>query len=94
MTAEHIDLPEHASLAVDGWTHGVLYAEKTPLSVFAAELSRYRPGIVRCDPAVAALPVSGAFQLRNTDEALMALAASLPVRILQRTSYWITIGPR
>ena len=94
MTAEHIDLPEPASLAADGWTHGVLYAEKTPLGIFATELSRYRPGIVRCDPAVAALPVSGAFQLRNTDEALMALAASLPVRILQRTSYWITIGPR
>ncbi|MEG0200774.1 MAG: iron dicitrate transport regulator FecR, partial [Comamonas sp.] len=48
----------------------------------------------RCDPAVAALPVSGAFQLRNTDEALMALAASLPVRILQRTRYWVTIAAR
>ncbi|WP_417285165.1 FecR domain-containing protein [Comamonas sp.] len=94
MTAEHIDLPEPASLAADGWAYGVLYAEKTPLSVFAAELSRYRPGMVRCDPAVAALPVSGAFQLRNTDEALMALAASLPVRILQRTRYWVTIAPR
>lgn len=94
MTAAHIDLPEPAGLAADGWTHGVLYAEKTPLGVFAAELSRYRPGILRSDPAVAALPVSGAFQLRDTDEALMALAASLPVRILQRTRYWVTIAPR
>lgn len=94
MTAAHIDLPEPAGLAADGWAHGVLYAEKTPLGVFAAELSRYRPGILRCDPAVAALPVSGAFQLRDTDEALMALAASLPVRILQRTRYWVTIAAR
>lgn len=94
MTAEHVDLPEPAGLASDGWTQGVLYAEKTPLGVFAAELSRYRLGILRCDPAVAALPVSGAFQLRDTDEALMALAASLPVRILQRTRYWVTIAAR
>lgn len=94
MTAAHIDLPEPAGLAADGWTHGVLYADKTPLGVFAAELSRYRPGILRSDPAVAALPVSGAFQLRDTDEALMALAASLPVRILQRTRYWVTIAAR
>ncbi|MEG2048958.1 MAG: FecR domain-containing protein [Comamonas sp.] len=94
MRAEHVDPPEPADLASDGWTHGVLYADKTPLSIFTAELSRYRLGILRCDPAIAALPVSGAFQLRNTDEALMALAASLPVRILQRTRYWVSIGPR
>lgn len=94
MRAEHIDPPEPAGLAADGWTHGVLYADKTPLSIFTAELSRYRLGILRCDPAIAALPVSGAFQLRNTDEALMALAASLPVRILQRTRYWVSISPR
>lgn len=94
MTAEHVNPPEPASLAADGWTRGVLYADKTPLGIFAAELSRYRPGILRCDPAIAALPVSGAFQLRNTDEALLALAASLPVRILQRTRYWVSIVPR
>lgn len=83
-----------AGVASDGWTQGVLYAEKTPLSEFVAELSRYRPGILRCDPAVARLPVSGAFQLRDTDQALLALAASLPVRIHQRTRYWVHIsGP-
>lgn len=81
-----------AGLASDGWTQGVLYAEKTPLGEFVAELSRYRPGILRCDPAVARLPVSGAFQLRDTDQALLALAASLPVRIHQRTRYWVQIS--
>ena len=94
MSAEHVDAPEAAGLAADGWTAGVLYAEKTALGVFAAELSRYRPGIVRCDPAVAALSVSGAFQLRDTDQALAALAASLPIRVLQRSRYWVTIVPR
>lgn len=94
MSAGNVGVPEAAGLASDGWTHGVLYAEKTPLGIFAAELSRYRPGIVRCDPAVAALPVSGAFQLRDTDQALAALAASLPIRILQRSRYWVTIVSR
>jgi transmembrane sensor len=42
---------------------------------------------------VAALPVSGAFQLADTDATLAALAASLPVRIELRTRWWVTIGP-
>jgi len=77
-----------------GWTEGVLYAEKMPLGDFIAELARYRSGLLRCDPAVAALPVSGAFQLRDTDAALAALAASLPVRVERRTRWWVSIGPR
>lgn len=77
----------------DGWTEGVLYAEKMPLGRFAAELGRYRPGLLRCDPAVAHLPVSGAFQLADTDAALHALAASLPIRIELRTRWWVSIGP-
>lgn len=77
----------------DGWTQGVLYAEKMPLGAFAAALGRYRPGILRCDPAVAQLQVSGAFQLADTDAVLRALAASLPVRIAMRTRYWVTITP-
>jgi transmembrane sensor len=81
-----------ATLASDGWTQGVLYAEGMPLGEFVAELARYRPGIVRCDPAVARLTVSGAFQLRDTDQALLALAASLPVRISMRTRYWVHIA--
>lgn len=78
----------------DGWTQGVLYAENMPLGAFAAELGRYRPGLLRCDPAVAQLRVSGAFQLTDTDAALTALVASLPVRVELRTRYWATIAPR
>ncbi|WP_416401155.1 FecR domain-containing protein [Alicycliphilus denitrificans] len=77
----------------DGWTEGVLYAERMPLGEFTAELARYRPGLLRCAPEVAALPVSGAFQLADTDAALAALAASLPVRIELRTRWWVMIGP-
>lgn len=78
----------------DGWTEGVLYAEKMPLPDFVAELARYRPGLLRCDPALAGLTVSGAFQLDDTDAALRALAATLPLRVETRTRYWVTLAPR
>ena len=63
------------------------------LDAFAAELARYRAGIVRCDPDVADLRISGAFQLNNTDSVLQALPALLPVQVTYRTSYWVTLGP-
>ena len=54
------------------------------LDAFAAELGRYRPGLLRCDPAVAPLRVSGAFQLHDTDAVLAALPATLPVSVRYR----------
>lgn len=75
-----------------GWTRGVLHAEAMPLGDFIAELGRYRPGILRCAPEVAALPVSGAFQLADTDAVLAALAAHLPLRVTYRTRYWVSVG--
>lgn len=71
----------------------MLYAERMPLPDFVAELARYRPGILRCDPALAALTVSGAFQLDDTDAALRALAATLPLRVDTRSRYWVTLTP-
>ncbi|WP_251865665.1 FecR family protein [Achromobacter sp. Marseille-Q4962] len=79
--------------AVD-WLRGVLYADAAKLGAFLAELGRYRPGLLRCDPAVAGLRISGAFQLRDTDAVLAALPATLPVAVRYRTPYWVTVGPR
>jgi transmembrane sensor len=76
------------------WVDGVLYAERMPLPEFVAELARYRRGVLRCDPALAGLEVSGAFQLRDTDAVLRALAASLPVKVRTRTRFWVTLAPR
>lgn len=75
------------------WTQGVIRAEKMRLGDFVAELGRYRAGLLRCDPALADLLISGAFQLRNTDQALAALTQVLPVQILYRTRYWVTVAP-
>lgn len=76
------------------WVQGVLYAEQMRLVDFVAELGRYRPGILRCDSSVADIPVSGAFQLNNTDRILEALAQTLPVQIQFRTRYWVTVAAR
>ncbi|MGI3130584.1 FecR domain-containing protein [Halopseudomonas pachastrellae] len=74
------------------WAEGVLVADRLPLGRFLAELSRYRPGLLRCDDSIASLPVSGAFQLNNTDQVLASLSYSLPVKVVYRTRYWVSIS--
>lgn len=76
------------------WVRGVLYAQEMRLADFIAELARYRPGILRCEPSVANIPVSGAFQLKDTDRILEALEKTLPVSVHTRTRYWVVIAGR
>jgi transmembrane sensor len=76
------------------WARGLLVAERRPLGDFLAQLGRYRPGIVRCDPAVADLVVSGVYPLDDTDRILAALAEALPVRVDYATRYWVTVRAR
>lgn len=75
------------------WVDGILHADDQPLADFSAELARHRRGWIRCDPAVAALRISGSFQLDDTDGVLQALAATLPVAIRYHSRYWVTIAP-
>lgn len=93
-TSASVDTPEPLPPLAGAWAQGTLHAERMPLADFCAELSRYRPGLLRCDPAVAALRVSGSFQLRDTDAVLAMLQETLPVRVTPRTRYWVTVGPR
>lgn len=78
---------------VEAWVTGVLYAEKMQLGQFVEEVARYRRGVLRCDPAIAQMQVSGAFQLHDTDAVIKALVASLPIRVNFVTHYWASIGP-
>jgi transmembrane sensor len=78
----------------DAWVKGILVANDQRLGSFIAELSRYRAGWLRCSPEVASLRISGAFNLKDTDQALQALTTSLPVRIEQQSRYWVTVLPR
>lgn len=73
------------------WSRGMLVADDMRLDAFIAELARYRPGLLRCDPAVADLRVSGVFSLRDTDRTLDNLTRGLPVAVVYRTRYWVTV---
>lgn len=80
-----------ASSAAPAWTRGMLEADDMRLDAFLQELSRFRPGIVRCAPEVAHLRVSGVFRLGDTDHVLDVVAQTLPVRVVRRTPYWVTV---
>lgn len=77
--------------SLPGWRQGVLSAQNQPLGDFLRELSRYRTGLLRWDPALEALRVTGSFRLDNTDRILSLLAASLPLEVHSRTRYWVTL---
>ncbi|MNE40746.1 fec operon regulator FecR [compost metagenome] len=76
------------------WRSGVLMAQNQPLGDFLRELSRYRSGLLRWDPALEALRITGSFRLDNTDRVLSLLAASLPLEVQSRTRFWVTLVPR
>ncbi|TDV07111.1 FecR domain-containing protein [Paraburkholderia caballeronis] len=92
-TATSVGPTRAADPHVADWTRGMLFAEHMRLGDFLAELGRYRRGLLRCDPAVADLAISGAFQIDRADDILAALPQTLPVRVVARTRYWITVIP-
>ena len=92
--ANHTGLPTPAPLQADAWARGMLAVQDMRLDTFAVELSRYRPGLLRVEPQVAGLRLSGAFQLDDTGAVLDSLARMLPVDVLYRTPYWVTIAAR
>ncbi|CAG9201049.1 FecR family protein [Paraburkholderia tropica] len=91
-TARSIDALTPADPHAADWTQGVLFADHVRLADFLTEIGRYRSGLLRCDPAVADLRISGAFQLADTDSLLTALPATLPVQVVWRTRYWVTVA--
>lgn len=76
------------------WEQGMLLANNTRLADVISEMSRYRSGGLRCDPAVADLRLSGSVSLIDTDAGLALLARSLPVRVEHRSSGEVIVLPR
>ncbi len=82
-----------AAAAMDptAWLDGTLVARDMRLVDVLAEMARYRHGWLVCEDSVASLKVSGVFQLRDGEAALESLAQALPVRIEQRTRFWVRV---
>lgn len=92
MSRSQVSAPAAVPPQADSWTRGVLHVRAMRLQAFAAELSRYRPGWLRCDPQVADLPVSGVFQLHDTTAVLDSLPQVLPVTVVYRSRYWVVLA--
>lgn len=73
------------------WIDGLIVAQRMRLGDFINELSRYYVGLLRCDPAVAGLQLTGSFPLNDLERIFALLEKSLPVRLQRRTRYWITV---
>lgn len=85
--------PRPADAAAAAWVDGTLAAQSMRLEDFLLELARYRTGLLRCAPAVANLRISGAFPLQDTDRVLQSLSHVLPVRVVWRTRFWVSVEP-
>ncbi|MGE8504757.1 MAG: FecR domain-containing protein [Pseudomonas sp.] len=92
--AGQLGSPRTNDAATAAWTQGSLIALDQPLGEVIAELARYRHGVLRLDPALGGLKVSGSFPLADTDRALAALEHNFPVRVVRRTDYWVTLVPK
>lgn len=79
-------------ISATAWTQGMLIADGLRLGDFVEELNRYRSGVLHCDPAVAHLKISGVFQLGDINKTLSILQETLPISVMQRTRYWVTIA--
>ena len=94
LQGQRIDGPFAAPSQAESWAQGMLVVENRPLAEVLDTLARYRRGVLRYDAAaIAHLRVSGVLPLRDTDQALAALAASLPVTLTRHTGFWVTVGP-
>ena len=76
------------------WVDGLVVAKDWRLDAFAQYLARQRIGVIRVDPAVAALRLSGVFPLDDAERALRALEPALPIVVTRHTQYWLQVGPR
>ena len=68
------------------WRGGMLKFDQAPLSEVAAEFNRYnRRRIVVTDPAVAAIPIGGAFQASNVEAFTRLLRDAYHLRITTKS---------
>lgn len=77
--------PAIETVAVDvatSWQDGIAVFDNTTLAAAVAEMNRYtRQKIVLVDPALAALPISGAFKTGSNEDFVAALAAYYPIAV-------------
>ncbi|AIR90940.1 FecR domain-containing protein [Pseudomonas cremoricolorata] len=94
LSAHQVQGVEAFDPQMPSWQQGVLIVQAQPLGHFLRELDRYRPGVLRWQPSLERLAVTGTFALDDTDRILALLAASLPLRVQYHTRYWVSLSAR
>ncbi len=87
-TLEAITSPQAADQGSAAWTDGVIIAKGMRLADLVAELSRYSPVALSCDPTVADLRVSGSYPLSDIHKVLETLSAMLSLQLETITRFW------
>lgn len=81
-----------SSSGATAWVDGFLQVRDRPLAEVIDALRPYHQGVLRLDPAVAELRVSGLYRLDNPQQILDTLARTLPIHITRRTGLWVTVS--
>lgn len=89
-----VGLPALADGNADAWKDGMLVVENQPLGAVVEEIARYRHGYLHVTPEAARLRVSGALPLADSDAALLALSAAVPVEVSTTARWWSTVRLR
>ena len=91
---ERLGAPQPLPVGSGAWTDGMLVAAGMRLDEFLAEVARYRPGRLGCDPRIGGLRISGSYPLDDSERILATLPAVLPVEVRRITRYWVGVHPR
>lgn len=83
---------EASSSGATAWVDGLLQVRDRPLAEVIEALRPYHNGVLRLDPSVAGLRVSGLYRLDNPKQILDTLARTLPIHITRRTGLWVTVS--
>ena len=81
-----------SSSGATAWVDGFLQVRDRPLAEVIDALRPYHNGVLRLDPSVAGLRVSGLYRLDNPQQILDTLARTLPIHITRRTGLWVTVS--
>lgn len=73
------------------WSEGLIVTRDMRLRDFLQQVSRYRNGYLGCSDDIADLRLSGVFRLQDPEQLLQLLPQTLPVRLRQRTRWWIRV---
>ncbi|MEX5507332.1 FecR family protein [Pseudomonas putida] len=81
----------HLDMDAMAWTEGLIVSQDMRLSDFLRQVSRYRHGYLGCSDEVADLRLSGVFRLEDPEQLIQLLPQTLPVRLSQRTRWWVRV---